>query len=74
MMPTLQKEDAWDFPAASPSRPDWHTARFVRQGIKMQQTHGTSFAASFLKNRRVDINIALRVLLQPARRRNYDEP
>jgi hypothetical protein len=74
MMLTQHKEDSWDFPAASPSRPDWHTARFVRQGIKMQQTHGTSFAASFLKNRRVDIDIALRVLLQPARRRNYDEP
>jgi len=38
----------------------------------MQQIHGTGYAANFLKNRRVDIDVALRVLLQPKRRRNYD--
>ena len=39
----------------------------------MQRIHGTGYAANFLKNRLVDIDVALRVLLQPARRRNYDE-
>lgn len=72
-MQTQSKEESWDFPASTPTRPDWHTARFVKQGIRMQSVHGTVYAASFLKNRRVDIDVALRVLLQPARRRNYDE-
>lgn len=74
MISTQHNEEAWDFPAASPTRPDWHTARFVKQGIRMQQTHGTGYAAAFLKTRRVDIDVALRVLLQPSRRRNYDSP
>lgn len=39
----------------------------------MQTIHGTGYAANFLRNRRVDIDVALRVLLQPARRRNYDQ-
>jgi hypothetical protein len=72
IMQTHRNEDSWDFPASTPTRPDWHTARFVKQGIRMQQLHGTGYAANFLKNRRVDIDVALRVLLQPSRRRNYD--
>jgi len=73
IMQTQSNEESWDFPASTPTRPDWHTARFVKQGIRMQSIHGTGYAASFLRNRRVDIDVALRVLLQPTRRRNYDQ-
>ena len=73
IMQTQRTDETWDFPASTPSRPDWHTARFVKQGIRMQSIHGTGYAANFLRNRRVDIDVALRVLLQPARRRNYDQ-
>jgi hypothetical protein len=73
IMQTQRTDEPWDFPASTPSRPDWHTARFVKQGIRMQSIHGTGYAANFLRNRRVDIDVALRVLLQPARRRNYDQ-
>ncbi len=73
IMQTQRTDEPWDFPASTPSRPDWHTARFVKQGIRMQSIHGTGYAANFLRNRRVDIDVALRVLLQPERRRNYDQ-
>lgn len=73
IMQTQRNDEPWDFPASTPTRPDWHTARFVKQGIRMQSVHGTGYAANFLRNRRVDIDVALRVLLQPARRRNYDQ-
>ena len=72
IMQTQRIDEPWDFPASTPTRPDWHTARFVKQGIRMQSIHGTGYAANFLRNRRVDIDVALRVLLQPERRRNYD--
>jgi hypothetical protein len=73
IMQTQRNDEPWDFPASTPTRPDWHTARFVKQGIRMQSIHGTGYAANFLRNRSVDIDVALRVLLQPARRRNYDQ-
>ncbi|MDB5840383.1 MAG: hypothetical protein JWQ23_2335 [Herminiimonas sp.] len=60
-----------DKPAA-PTRIDWNTARFVEEGIVMQAIHGTGHAAKFLKNRMVHIDVALRVLLSPEKRRDFD--
>ena len=52
-------------------RQDWTSARFVEEGITIQVVYGTRYAAAFLKNRMIDIDVALRVLLSPARRRNH---
>ena len=52
-------------------RQDWTSARFVEEGITIQVVYGTRYAAAFLKNRMIDIDVALRVLLNPAQRRNY---
>lgn len=53
------------------ARQDWTSARFVDEGITIQHVYGTRPAAAFLKSRMIDIDVALRVLLNPARRRNY---
>lgn len=52
-------------------RQDWTSARFVEEGITIQVVYGTRYAAAFLKNRMIDIDVALRVLLNPTQRRNY---
>jgi hypothetical protein len=67
----LQQRHRNDRPAA-PARTDWNTARFVKEGILMQDSHGTGYAATFLKNRLVHIEVALRVLLNPEKRRDFD--
>ena len=53
------------------ARQDFTSMRFVEEGITIQLVYGTGQAASFLKNRMIDIDVARRVLLQPARRRHY---
>jgi len=53
------------------ARLDWTSARFVEEGIKLQPVYGTRYAADFMKNRLIDIDVALRVLLNPAQRRHY---
>ena len=53
------------------ARQDFTSTRFVEEGIMIQLVYGTRQAASFLKNRMIDIDVARRVLLQPARRRHY---
>ena len=53
------------------ARQDWTSARFVEEGITIQDVYGTRYAAAFLKNRMIDIDVALRVLLNPAQRRHY---
>lgn len=53
------------------ARQDWTSARFVEEGITIQVVYGTRHAADFLKNRMIDINVALRVLLNPEQRRSY---
>ena len=53
------------------TRQDWTSARFVEESITIQVTYGTRYAAAFLKNRMIDIDVARRVLLSPAQRRNY---
>ena len=52
------------------TRQDWTSARFVEESITIQVVYGTRYAAAFLKNRMIDIDVALRVLLNPAQRRN----
>ncbi len=53
------------------ARQDWTSARFVEEGITIQQVYGTRYAATFLKNRMIDFEVALRVLLTPGLRRNH---
>ncbi|MES2832742.1 MAG: hypothetical protein V4695_12195 [Pseudomonadota bacterium] len=65
---TEQISDGWQHAAA---RLDWTSARFVEEGIQLQPVYGTRYAADFMKNRMIDIDIALRVLLNPAQRRSY---
>jgi hypothetical protein len=73
MHPSNSRPAVTDNPRAqNPLRTDWHTARFVREGILVQRSLGTRHAARFLKDRLVDIDVALRVLLQPGMRRDYD--
>ena len=71
-----------NFPAASPAptayerrvsfaRQDWTSARFVEEGIEVQQVYGTLYAATFLKNRMIDFDVALRVLVTPGLRRHH---
>lgn len=50
-------------------RHDQISEQTVEIGIRLQEILGTSEAASFLKNNVIAIEVALRVLLQPARRR-----
>ena len=52
-------------------RLDWSKARDVEEGITLQNVHGTDHAASFLKSKKVDIEVALRVLAHPGERRHY---
>lgn len=58
-------------PARAHARQDWTSARFVEEGITIQVVYGTRYAAAFMKNRMIDIDVALRVLLNPAQRRNH---
>lgn len=53
------------------ARQDWTSARFVEEGITIQEVYGTRYAATFLKNRMINFEVARRVLLTPALRRNY---
>lgn len=58
---------------ASLARQDWTSARFVEEGITIQQVYGTRHAATFLKNRMIDFDVALRVLVTPNLRRNHSQ-
>lgn len=51
------------------SRQDWTSAKFVEEGIRIQIVYGTQYAAGFLKTRMIEIDVALRVLLNPGQRR-----
>jgi hypothetical protein len=53
------------------ARQDWTSARFIEEGISIQDVYGTRHAAAFLKNRMIDIDVSLRVLLHPAQRRTH---
>ena len=55
------------------ARQDWTSARFVEEGITIQQVYGTRYAATFLKNRMIRFDVALRVLITPDLRRNHSQ-
>ena len=57
------------FRNVSARRLDWLKARVVEEGISLQSEHGTDFAASFLKEKKIDLEVALRVLAHPGERR-----
>ena len=50
-------------------RPDRETAAKVQEGIAIQRAFGTVAAAKFLRQRRIDVNVAVRVLTRPHWRR-----
>ncbi|HEY0062357.1 MAG TPA: hypothetical protein VGC21_09570 [Telluria sp.] len=50
-------------------RPDFRTAKQVEQAIEVQQVLDTHAAALYLRKRGVDLEVALRVLTRPQRRR-----
>ncbi len=52
-------------------RLDWSKAKDVEEGINLQSQHGTDFAASYLKSKKIDLDVALRVLTHPGERRHY---
>ncbi len=56
------------------SRADRNSAALVKKGITLQQIHGTQYAAEFLKEKDIDIEIVMRVLLGASAKRRYDDP
>jgi hypothetical protein len=57
---------------SDPKRRDIVKAYAVEIAISMIGLIGTRRAAAFLKKYMVDIDVALRVLLHPSKRRNYE--
>ena len=55
------------------SRGDRHSAAIVRKGITLQQIHGTKYAAEFLKEKNIDIEIIMRVLQNMSDQRRHDD-
>ena len=70
--PQLEQYDEINtFRVMSARRLDWLKARVVEEGVSLQCVHGTDFAASYLKSKKVDLEVALRVLARPHERRHY---
>ena len=59
---------------STPSRADRQSAALVRKGITLQQIHGTQYAVDFLKEKDIDLEIVMRVLLGAAGKRRHDDP
>ncbi len=55
------------------SRADRATAEIVRKGITLQQIHGTDYAAQFLREKDVDVDVIMRVLLNLSAKRRHDD-
>ena len=55
------------------SRADRQKAAIVRKGITLQQIHGTKYAAEFLKEKEIDIEIIMRVLQNMSEQRRHDD-
>ena len=66
-----QTDEINTFRVMSARRLDWLKARVIEEGISLQCVHGTDFAASYLKSKKVDLEVALRVLAHPHDRRHY---
>ncbi len=61
-------------PVISPtqlSRKDFISAQLVEVGIVIQTIHGTNSAAAYLHSKKVAIDVAMRVLSQPLKRRTW---
>lgn len=70
------KQSASDVGAAlkpQVSRADRTTAEIVRKGITLQQIHGTEYAAQFLREKNIDLEIVMRVLLNLSVARRYED-
>lgn len=52
-------------------RRDFLSAHVVEVGISLQEQFGTKYAAAFLKDNFIHLDVATRVLLRPAQRRQY---
>ncbi len=66
-----QTDEINTFRVMSARRLDWLKARVIEEGISLQCVHGTDFAACYLKSKKVDLEVALRVLAHPHDRRHY---
>jgi hypothetical protein len=65
--------EKWVFPDSLAARRDRISADIVQKSITLQQIHGTAYAVAFLKEKNIDMDIAMRVLLsRPAYRRRDD--
>jgi hypothetical protein len=52
-------------------RRDFLSAHVVEVGISLQEQFGTKYAAAFLKDNFIHLDVAQRVLLNPSQRRKY---
>ncbi|MGI4850146.1 MAG: hypothetical protein ACRYGK_18705 [Janthinobacterium lividum] len=52
-------------------RRDFFSANIVELGISLQEDFGTRYAAKFLKDNWITLDVAARVLLRPDQRRAY---
>lgn len=55
------------------ARADKANAEIVRKGITLQQIHGTEYAAQFLRENHVDIEVIMRVLMNLSESRRHDD-
>lgn len=62
-----------DAPIAQLLRKDFISAQLVEIGIVIQIIQGTHDAAEYMKSKRVDLDVALRVLTYPQKRRTWRE-
>jgi len=53
----------------NPARRDFFRANIVELGINLQKERGTAYAARFMKDNWISLDVATRVLLYPTRRR-----
>ena len=60
-------------PELSASRTDKVTAALVRKAVTLQQIHGTKYAAEYLLERGIDIDVIRRVLLSVLGQRRHDD-
>jgi hypothetical protein len=59
-------------PPTKLSRKDYISAQLVEIGIVIQALQGTEHAAQYLRSKKVDIDVVLRVLSQPSERRTWN--
>jgi glycerol-3-phosphate dehydrogenase len=55
------------------SRQDKATAAIVKKGVTLQQIHGTEYAAEFLREKNIDMDIVMRVLHKTSGRHRQDD-